>query len=145
VYEDFSPTSSSASFIIQTTVINEVTADDRVEVNFVTTSVTGHLFASKTISPGVDAVSSNTVLTNESPSVIVVDTAPSTITLPDTNDLLIKGMKYVIINTAADGTVTVAMAVGLDTIGGIGSSLTLSSQYNKIVLMYVTDNLWIEL
>ena len=30
-------------------------------------------------------------------------------------------MKYVIINTAADGTVTVATAVGLDTIGGIGS------------------------
>ena len=100
---------------------------------------------SKTIAPGVDAVSSNTVLTNDSPSVIVVDTAPSTITLPDTNDLLIKGMKYVIINTAADGTVTVATAVGLDTIGGIGSSLTLSSQYNKIVLMYVADNLWIEL
>jgi hypothetical protein len=100
---------------------------------------------SKTIAPGVDAVSSNTVLTNDSPSVIVVDTAPSTITLPDTNDLLIKGMKYVIINTADDGTVTVATAVGLDTIGGIGSSLTLSSQYNKIVLMYVADNLWIEL
>jgi hypothetical protein len=31
---------------------------------------------SKTISPGVDAVSSNTVLTNESPSAIVVDTEP---------------------------------------------------------------------
>lgn len=62
-----------------------------------------------------------------------------------TNDLQIKGMKYVIINTAADGTVTVATAVGLDTIGGIGSTLTLSSQYNKIVLMYVVDNLWIEL
>ena len=54
-------------------------------------------------------------------------------------------MKYVIINTAVDGTVTVATAVRLDTIGGIGSSLTLSSQYNKIVLMYVDDNLWIEL
>ena len=44
---------------------------------------------------GVYKFSSNTVLTNVSPSVIVVDTAPSTITLPDTNDLLIKGMKYV--------------------------------------------------
>ena len=44
---------------------------------------------------GVYKFSSNTVLTNDSPSVIVVDTAPSTITLPDTNDLLIKGMKYV--------------------------------------------------
>lgn len=54
-------------------------------------------------------------------------------------------MKYVIINTAADGTVTVATAVGLDTIGCIGSSLTLISQYNKIILMYVADNLWIEL
>ena len=73
-YEDFSPTSSSASFIIQTTATNEVTAADRVEINFVAKSVTGHLFASKTIAPGVDAVSSNTVLTNDSPSVIVVDT-----------------------------------------------------------------------
>jgi len=92
---------------------------------------------------GLNAFSSNTILTNDHAGVVLVDTTlgPRTITLPPANGLANRSMQFFIINFSNSNPVTVQIS-GADNIEG-NTSIVLNALYSSILLVSDGNGSWL--